>query len=101
MLGVLMSVVSQKAVSPEEFGNRIGKAITELGKVLGSTMMPLASVGFVAAVIMFVAGTAFKSENMKKVGVGGMGVVAFGVLLYFAIPLILGVLEYIGQFFQI
>lgn len=92
---------SNVQVSPEEFGQRIGLAITELSKVLGSALLPLASVSFVVAVILFIAGTVFKSENMKKSGIGSMGIIAFGILLYYAIPLILALLEYIGQFFAV
>lgn len=100
LTGILLKI-SDVQVTPEEFGQRIGEAITALSRALGSAMMPIATVGFITAVILFVAGTTFKSENMRKAGIGSMGIIAFGVLMYFAIPLILALLEYLGQFFKL
>lgn len=87
-------------VTPEQFAQKTAQALTTLTQVIGSIIMPLAGFIFTVSIIMFILGSLFHTSTLKRAGAGGMIGVAIGVILYYAIPTILGVLQVVSQAFK-
>ncbi|SDF16279.1 hypothetical protein SAMN04244560_00335 [Thermoanaerobacter thermohydrosulfuricus] len=77
----------------QEFAAKIAQSLTILAQALGSIIIPLATVMMIVSIIMFIFGSIFHSSNIKKAGAAGMISVAVGILLYYAIPTIMGILQ--------
>lgn len=87
-------------VTPQEFATKVAQALSVLTQVIGSIIMPLAGFMMVISIVMFILGSIFHASTLRKTGAGGMIGVAVGVLLYYAIPTIFGVLQVVSQSFK-
>lgn len=85
-----------KPITADEFVNRVIKSINVLSNAVGGVIIPLAGLGLLISLGLFIAGSVFKSESMRKAGTGGLGACLLGILLYFAIPAIIGLLQTIS-----
>jgi hypothetical protein len=84
-------------VTPQEFSVKIANTLMVLTQAIGSIIIPLAGFILTISIIMFILGSLFHSSTLRRAGAGGMIGVAGGVLLYYAIPTILGVLQIAAQ----
>ncbi|ERM91519.1 hypothetical protein O163_10120 [Caldanaerobacter subterraneus subsp. yonseiensis KB-1] len=87
-------------VTPQEFATKIAHTLMVLTQVIGSIIMPLAGFILTVSIIMFILGSIFHASTLRRAGAGGMIGVVVGVLLYYAIPTILGVLQIAAQSFK-
>ncbi|WP_028991383.1 hypothetical protein [Thermoanaerobacter thermocopriae] len=87
-------------VTPQEFATKVAHALSVLTQVIGSIIMPLAGFIFTVSIIMFILGSIFHASTLRRAGAGGMIGVSVGVLLYYAIPTIFGVLQVVSQSFK-
>jgi len=87
-------------VTPQEFAVKIADTIMVLTQAIGSVIIPLAGFILTTSIIMFILGSLFHASTLRKAGAGGMIGVVAGVLLYYAIPTILGVLQIAAQSFK-
>lgn len=77
----------------QQFASKIAQSLTILAQALGSIIIPLATVMMIISILMFIFGSIFHSSNIRKAGAAGMISVAVGILLYYAIPTIMGILQ--------
>jgi len=87
-------------VTPQEFAVKIANTLMVLTQAIGSVIIPLAGFILTISIIMFILGSIFHASMLRRAGAGGMVGVAVGVLLYYAVPTILGVLQIAAQSFK-
>lgn len=98
--GVFLTQAVDKAVpyvSTEEFITRITKAIVIAINALGGVIMPIATLGLLASILVFAVGSLTHSKTIKKIGAAGLAAAAGSVLMYFAAPLIMGIIRSMGE----
>lgn len=86
-----------KPVTPEEFAERVIKSLNVLSNALSGVILPLAGFGLLVSIGLFIAGSIFRSDSMRKAGAGGIGACLLGIVLYFAIPAVIGLLQTISM----
>lgn len=89
-----------QSVTAQEFAAKVAQSLAILTQAIGSIVMPLAGFMMVVSIIMFILGSIFHASMLRKTGAGGMIAVAVGVLLYYAIPTIFGLLQAMSQPFK-
>lgn len=94
------NVVNVDPVPAEEFSNRIVEALMVLTEALGGIILPLVGFGLMVSIGLYVMGSVFKSETLRKAGGGGIASCFIGGFLYFAIPTIMGLFKTIATIFR-
>lgn len=79
-------------VSPAEFGTKISNMLVTLTQTVSSFIVPLATLAMLISVIVFITGSVVHSKIVRKTGAVGFFSAAGGLLLFYGIPLIMGVL---------
>ncbi|RJO62790.1 MAG: hypothetical protein C4542_02180 [Dehalococcoidia bacterium] len=88
-----------KPVSPGEFVGKVENIISGANVALGSIIVQLAIFGMLVSLAVLAVGGLFGIGLVKRVGFGGLLMSAFGLLVYFLIPVILGLIKsFAGQF---
>lgn len=89
-----------QSVTAQQSANKVAQSISILSQAFGSVILPIAGLSMLISVAMFILGGVFHASTLRKVGAGGMISVSVGVLLYFAIPTIFGLLQAMSQPFK-
>lgn len=96
-------VVDPTNVDPipaEEFSNRVVEALSVLTKATGGVILPLIGFGLIISIGLYLVGSVFKSQTLRKAGGGGLASCFIGGFLYFALPTIMGLLKTLATIFQ-
>ncbi|GEM_PF-3493568 len=87
-------------VSGEELGKRATKAMAEISNIFKIPVVYLIVICLIISVIMIITGNLAKSSTIKKSGVTVFLGVCAGAVLFFCIPLVIGLLKNISNIFN-
>jgi len=88
-----------KAVPADQFVDKIVTAVSILTEAAGGLVLPLIGLGLTVSILLLVLGGIFRSEHLRKTGVGGLASCFIGGFLYFAIPTMLGFFKTLANIF--
>ena len=88
------------AIAPDTFFSALENFITDLYNALGGIMKPLAQFLILVSVIAIAIGALFSSDDIKKYGFAGIFMAALGLLVFYGLPIIVGVVEGIANYFN-
>lgn len=86
-----------KAVSPDEFSQRITKVWLYLKQYVGALIIPASLLGMSISVLIFIGSSFVKSENGKKYSLAGFLSSISAIILYYALPLLAGIATNVGN----
>jgi hypothetical protein len=87
-------------VSAAEFAQKVSQAVVMLINSVSGVIVPIAVLCLMVSVVLLIVGGVTHSSSVRKAGAGGIGAAAGGLLIYFAMPLIMSLLAGIQQIFN-
>lgn len=84
-------------VPPEEFAEKVVDLVVDVRRGLGELLEPLAGLSLVVCAGILIAGVALGWHAAKRAAVGGIILCAFGLLVYWLGPVLLGVVRSLAE----
>jgi hypothetical protein len=87
-------------VTAGELAQKIADTIIELVNSGSVVIIPLATLVMLVSIGLLIVSGFTLSSSIRKLALGGIGVSALGLLIYFNLPTIMGFFTYLQQNFQ-
>lgn len=84
-------------VTADELSTKMVRAITYLTQVIGQVILPFAVLGMILSVGLYIIGSSTHHKEIRKLGLVGVGTIMFGVVFYYASPLLIGIAAQVGK----
>jgi hypothetical protein len=82
-----------KPVTPGEFAGKVNKFIAGLNAAIGGLVLPVATFAMLVSICVIILGALVGHGNLKRYGWGGLLLASVGLLLFWGLPVLLGLLQ--------
>ncbi|MGI9862750.1 hypothetical protein SDD30_15340 [Moorella naiadis] len=82
-----------KPVTPVEFAGKVNKFIAGLNAAIGGLVIPVATFAMLVSICIIILGALVGHSNLKRYGWGGLFLASVGLLLFWGLPVLLGLLQ--------
>lgn len=82
-----------KSVTPAEFAEKVNKFIAGLNAAIGGLVLPVATFAMLVSICVIILGALVGHGNLKRYGWGGLLLASVGLLLFWGLPVLLGLLQ--------
>lgn len=89
-----------KPVSPGEFTDKMNKFVGEINNMLAGIIVPLAMLGMLVSTAILALGGIIGAKAVQRFGWGGLFMSVAGLLVYWGIPVIIGLTKSLAGYFS-
>ncbi len=82
-----------KPVTPTEFVAKVNNVITGINTATSGLILPVATFAMLISIVIIIMGALVGHHNLRRYGWGGLFLASFGLLLFWGLPVILGLIQ--------
>jgi len=90
---------SVEPVSPKEFTDKMNKFVGEINNMLAGIIVPLAMLGMLISTAILALGGVIGTKTVQRFGWGGLLMSVAGLLIFWGIPVIIGLTKSLAGYF--